>query len=64
MRTKKQLRLWLQSEIEDVMDSYDNTREEAIEHIYNMLTEGQDSYSDVNEEEIKIILGIIKKVVI
>jgi hypothetical protein len=60
MRTKKQLHLWLQSEIEDVMDSYDNTREEAIEHIYNMLTEGQDSYSDVNEEEIKIILGIIK----
>ena len=59
MRTKQELRCWLDAEIQDVMDSYDNTEAEAREHVADMITEGQDSYGDLDEHDARIMLGIL-----
>lgn len=59
MRTKRELRFWLDAEIQDVMDSYDNTEDEAREHIADMLSEGQDSYGDLDDADARIVLRML-----
>lgn len=60
MRTVKQLREWVCAEIVDVMDCYDNTENEARQHIQDMIEEDQDSYSDVSDEERPIVLRLLR----
>jgi hypothetical protein len=60
MRTREELREWLCGEIVDVMDSYDCNEDSARQHIRDMLVEGQDSYSDVTDDEVPVVLRLIE----
>ena len=52
------IRVWIEKEVEVNMDSYENTTEEAVDHIRDMLMEGE--YRDeLTDEEVKLALAII-----